>query len=68
MSSFFIFRTPFETILHEEIDWLSLDTAGGEIQIFAHHATLTDHVPHSLVKFRHGMKEIREDRHTPRQS
>lgn len=28
MSSFsFIFRTPFETIIHEDIEWLSLDTA-----------------------------------------
>jgi F0F1-type ATP synthase epsilon subunit len=58
MKSFsFTFRTPFETIVQENIEWVSLDTAGGRIQIFTGHATLTDHVPHSLVRFQHGMKE-----------
>jgi F0F1-type ATP synthase epsilon subunit len=58
MSTFsFIFRTPFETLVQEDIEWLSLDIAGGRIQVFPHHATLTDHVPFSFVRFRHGMKE-----------
>lgn len=58
MSTFsFIFRTPFETLVQKDIEWLSLDTAGGRIQVFAHHATLIDHVPYSFVRFRNGAQE-----------
>lgn len=58
MSSFrFTFRTPFETLVESDIDWLVADTADGRIQIFSHHATLTDRIPFSYIRFRHDMKE-----------
>ena len=53
----FTFRTPFETIKAGEIEWLTMDTAGGNLKILPSHASLIDHVPFSFVKYQHENKE-----------
>lgn len=58
MTSFqLIFRTPFKTLVDSQIDWLVVDTAWWRVQIFSHHATLTDRIPFSFIRFRYEKKE-----------
>ena len=45
------FRTPFNTICDTQIEWLSLDTAGGRIKVFPGHASLVDHISFSYLRY-----------------
>ncbi len=48
-----VFRTPFKTLFEDQVDYLTVTTAASSIQVFPRHATMTDHIPYSVVKFVH---------------